>query len=241
MPDLTKTKLCRARIMADSDITTTLPSVTRGRKSRSSLTAGHPKPLAGHGAENQPSADPALVLSLAWIEAHVAMLASCVRQQQADEGLLRRGAILSSDEVIGREEGADADCGGLDARTTEQDDAEKADALLAEIVATPAQSLAGVVAKLAVILREATDNTDLCEFPLPHIRSALADLRRLTHETISDEPTGWPAGDQSIGVLFEQPASSFAAWRAFSAWSQGDDDAYRAWTDTFKTLQGASQ
>lgn len=191
--------------------------------------------------DNQPSADPALLLSLAWIDAHVAMLASCVRQQQAEEGRLESGALFPVGEVIGRGERTCADRDCPDFRKDEQDGAEKADALLAEIAATPAQSLAGVVAKLAVILREATDNTDLCEFPLPHIRSALADLRRLTHETIKDEPTGWPAGDESIGSLFEQPASSFAAWRAFSAWSQGNDEAYRAWTETFKTLQGASQ
>ncbi|MBM2715657.1 hypothetical protein JQK88_31545 [Mesorhizobium caraganae] len=169
------------------------------------------------------------------------MLASCVRQQQAEAGLLASGALSPVGEVIGRGDGACADRDCPDFLKEEQDDAEKADGLLAEIVATPAQSLAGVVAKLAVILREAADNTDLCEFPLPHIRSALADLRRLTHEAISDQPPGWPAGDQSIGALFEQSASSFAAWRAFSAWSQGDDGAYRVWTNTFKTLQGASQ
>lgn len=169
------------------------------------------------------------------------MLASCVRQQQGEEELLQRGALLSTGEIIGHGEGANAFRRYLDFQKKEQDDAETADALLAEIAVTPAQSLAGVVAKLAVVLREATDNADLCDFPLPHIRSALADLRRLTHETISDQPAGWPAGDQSIGSLFEQPASSFAAWRAFSAWSQGDDEAYRAWTQTFKTLQGASQ
>ncbi|MBZ9815217.1 hypothetical protein [Mesorhizobium sp. CA7] len=116
----------------------------------------------------------------------------------------------------------------------------RADALLAELASTPAQSLTGVIAKLAVILREATDNTDIFEFPLPQIRSALADLRRLTHEATSDQPAGWPAGDQSIGSLFELSASSFAAWRAFGAWSQGDDEAYRSWTNTFKILQGGA-
>ncbi|TPI82041.1 hypothetical protein FJ423_10625 [Mesorhizobium sp. B2-8-9] len=166
------------------------------------------------------------------------MLASCVRQQQEEETLLERRA-LATGAVIRRGEGASADCDDLDPR--EQDDAEKADALLAELASTPAQSLKGVIAKLAVILREATDNTDLCEFPLPQIRSALADLRRLTHAAVSDQPAGWPAGDQSIGSLFEQSASSFAAWRAFGAWSQGDDEAYRSWTNTFKILQGASQ
>jgi len=74
-----------------------------------------------------------------------------------------------------------------------------------------------------------------------HISSALADLRRLTRDATSDQPAGWLASDQSVGALFEQSASSFAAWRVFGAWSQDDDGAYRAWTDTFKTLQGASQ
>ncbi|WP_246687565.1 hypothetical protein [Mesorhizobium sp. B3-1-7] len=205
------------------------------------MTAERPEPSADHAAEDQPPADPALALSLAWIEAHVARLASCIRQQQAEYGLLERGALLSIGEVIGRGEGADADRDYLDFCKEEQNDAEKADALLAEIAATPAQSFAGVIAKLAIVVREANDNTDLCELPLPQIRSALANLRRLIHEAIIDQPAGWPAGDQSIGSIFEQPASSFAAWRAFSAWSQGDDDAYRAWTNTFKTLQGASQ
>jgi hypothetical protein len=205
------------------------------------LTTERAEPSADQAVEDQQQADPALALSLAWIDAHVGMLASCVRQQQAEEGLLESGALFPVGEVIGRGEGACADRDCPDFLKEEQDGAEKADDLLAEIAATPAQSLAGVVAKLAVILREATDNTDFCEFPLPHIRSALADLRRLTREATSDQPPGWPAGDQSICSLFEQPASSFAAWRAFSAWSEGDDDAYRAWTNTFKTLQGASQ
>lgn len=190
--------------------------------------------------DNQPAVDPVVALSLAWVHAHVAMLASCVRQEQAEGEFLESGE-LSSTGNIGREEGGAADLGCLAARSAEEGDAEKADALLAEIAATPAQSLAGVVAKLAVVLREATDNTDLCEFPLPHVRSALADLQRLTHDAINDQPAGWPAGDQSIGSLFEQPASSFAAWRAFEAWSQGNDEAYRAWMNTFKTLQGANQ
>jgi len=52
-----------------------------------------------------------------------------------------------------RGEGVIADRDYLDARTVKQDDAEDADALLAEIAATPAQSLADVVAKLSIILR----------------------------------------------------------------------------------------
>ncbi|TGV15532.1 hypothetical protein EN816_07215 [Mesorhizobium sp. M8A.F.Ca.ET.173.01.1.1] len=166
------------------------------------------------------------------------MLASCIQQEEQHP---ETGALLSTGEVFGREEEAGVDGGHLDAETAEEDNAAKADALLTEIAATPARSLAGVIAKLAVVVREANDNTDIFEFPLPHIRSALADLRRLTHDTMGDQPTGWSASDQSIGSLFEQPATSFAAWRAFGAWSQGDDDAYRTWTNTFKILQGANQ
>lgn len=74
-----------------------------------------------------------------------------------------------------------------------------------------------MIAKLAVVVREANDNSDLGDFPLTHIRSALADLRRLTNEAIGDEPSIWRDGDHSIGSLLEQPASSrcrgFGAWR----------------------------
>ncbi|MBZ9768801.1 hypothetical protein LB526_18750 [Mesorhizobium sp. CA6] len=232
--------------MADSDNTTTLPSVTRGRELQSPLAKDDLRDSTTPLIEDQALADPAFVLSLAWIEAHVAMLASCIRQQQAEDVLLERGAPFSSGEVIGRGERDTMDRGYMDrgyvdALAAGQDDAEKADVLLAEIAATPAQSLAGVIAKLAVVVREANDNTDLFEFPLPHVRSALADLQRLTQAATGGQPPGWPAGEQSIGSPFELPTSSFAAWRAFDAWSRGDDDAYRAWTNAFKILQGASQ
>jgi hypothetical protein len=127
------------------------------------------------------------------------------------------------------------------ARQVELDNVEKAAILLEKMANTPAVSMAGVVAKLAVVVREAEDNTDLSDFPLPQIRSALADLRKLADETIGDDVAPFPGCDRSIGSLFEQPASSIAAWRAFHAWSQGDEETYRTWTDTFRTLQSARQ
>ncbi|WP_246689032.1 MULTISPECIES: hypothetical protein [unclassified Mesorhizobium] len=226
--------------MADSDNTTTLSSVMQGRELVSSLTAVDTQGLADCLVVGQPLADPALTLSLAWLDAHTATLASCVRQQRAEGGLWERGVFSTAGEVVECAERTDAERVYLDTRQVEQDDAEKADALLAEIAATAAQSLAGVIAKLAVVVREANDNSDLCEFPLPHIRSALADLRRLTNDAAGDPPAGWPRGEP-IGSLFEQSASSFAAWRAFGAWCQGDDETYRGWTQTFKTLHGANQ
>mgnify|MGYP003388715804 CR=1 FL=1 len=58
--------------------------------------------------------------------------------------------------------------------------------LLECLARTPANSLAGVVAKLSVIVTEAEDNTDLTDFPVAHVRSALADLLRLMDQAIVD-------------------------------------------------------
>lgn len=175
---------------------------------------------------DQRAIDPVVVLSLAWIEAHAVTLACCFKQQQAE-----------SEFLIGNNSGS----GYFDARQSEEKAAARQNILLARFATTSATSFAGVVAKLAVLVREVEDNSDLSDFPLPHIRSALADLRRLVDETIGDDAAALHGCDRSIGSLFEQPASSIAAWRAFRAWSQGDDEAYRTWTDTFRTLQSARQ
>jgi hypothetical protein len=91
--------VCRATFAARAKSPWLHPNIARAPRHCSALkfaalTWGHPKPLAEHQAEHQPSADAALLLSLAWIDAHIAMLVSCVRQQQAEEGLFERGALL---------------------------------------------------------------------------------------------------------------------------------------------------
>ena len=86
LPDLTTPKLSGARIMADSDNTTTLPSVTPSRKSRME-SAVH---FANGGATNT---DPALSLSQAWTEAHAAMAEQCLRQQRLETKLLECGQL----------------------------------------------------------------------------------------------------------------------------------------------------
>jgi len=58
--------------------------------------------------------------------------------------------------------------------------------LLERLARAPALSLAGIAAKLSVIVTEADDNTDLADFPVAHVRSALEDLRRLIGEAIVD-------------------------------------------------------
>jgi hypothetical protein len=228
--------------MADSDNTTTLPFVTRGSEHSGSPGPGDAQALAVPATDSRSMTDPALVLSLSWIEAHTTTLASCVRQQEAETELIKDRDFSSiSAEAPRNGEGTTAELRYLAAREAELDNAMKAEILLEKIATTSASSLAGVVAKLAVVVREAADNNDLFDFPLPHIRSALADLRRLMDETIVDDAAALPGYDQSIGSLFEQPASSIAASRAFRAWSQGDDETYRTWTETFRTLQSARQ
>ena len=239
---LTTPKLFGARIMADSDHSTTLPFVTRRPEPIGSNGLGDTQALGAQASDSRPITDPALVLSLAWIEAHTTTLASCVRQQEAETEVIRDGGFASvSTEVPRNREGTTAELRYVAARKVELENALKAETLLEKIAATPAISLAGVIAKLSVVVREATDNSDLSDFPLPHIRSALADLRSLADETIGDDVAVLPGFDQSIGSLFEKPASAIAAWRAFCAWSQGDDETYRTWTDTFRTLQSARQ
>jgi hypothetical protein len=228
--------------MADSDNTTTLPFVTPGPERSGSPGIGDAQALIVPVDDSRQLTDPALALSLAWIEAHTMTLASCVRQQEAETKLMKDGGFSSiSTEVPRKGKGTTAELRYLAARKAEMDNASKAEILLEKIATTSAISMAGVAAKLAVVVREAADNNDLFDFPLPHIRSALADLRHLLHESVGDDAATLPGCDRSIGSLFEQPASSIAAWRAFRAWSQDDEETYRTWTDIFRTLQSARQ
>jgi hypothetical protein len=82
----------------------------------------------------------------------------------------------------------DAELGYSATKEAEQQAAEKEQILLDELARTPARTIAGVIAKLAVILREVEDNHDASDFPLPHIRSALEDLTRVTRHSEPDGP-----------------------------------------------------
>ncbi|WP_143079761.1 hypothetical protein [Bosea lupini] len=163
--------------MADSDNTTTVPFVTLGRQ-RS--TAPRARTADREPAHSTTVADPALALSQAWIEAHAARAAHCLKQQRLETELLGRSSE-SVDEQPARRAGrrrgmrrayAEAKAAETLAGAREQE-------LLERLIRTPALSLAGIAAKLSVIAIEAGDNTDLADFPVSHVRSALKDLRRL--------------------------------------------------------------
>lgn len=126
--------------------------------------------------------DPALALAQAWTEAHAAMAEQCLRQQRLETELLERRR--SSGNVDGKLAGRAGGRGGTRrayaaAKAAEALAGAHEQELLERLARTPAHSLAGVAAKLCVIVTEAEGNTDLTDFPVPHLRSALEDLRRL--------------------------------------------------------------
>lgn len=163
--------------MADSDNSTTVPSVTPGRQRWTAPTA---RSAACSRLQTTNFADPALAVSQAWTEAHAETAAQCLKQQQLETALLGS----SSESVDGKPAHRAGGRGGLGrayakAKAAEALAAAREHELLERLARTPATSLAGIAAKLSVIATEAEDNTDLADFPVSHVRSALEDLRRL--------------------------------------------------------------
>ncbi|MCW8059133.1 hypothetical protein [Agrobacterium tumefaciens] len=74
---------------------------------------------------------------------------------------------------------ADREIGYSATVQAEREAGDRAEDLLYAMAATSATTLAGVAAKLDAVLREGNVFEDGSEFPWPHIRSALADIRRL--------------------------------------------------------------
>jgi hypothetical protein len=141
--------------------------------------------------------DPALELSLAWTEAHAATAEQCLRQQRLETELLERRR--SSGNVDGKPAGRAGRRDGMrrayaEAKAAEAVAGARERELLERLARTPAHTLAGIAAKLSVIVIEAEDNTDLADFPVPHVRSALEDLQRLMERaTVDAGPV--PEGD----------------------------------------------
>lgn len=163
--------------MADSDNSTTVPFVTSGRQRWTAPTA---RSADCSRPQTTTFADPALGLAQAWTEAHAAMAEQCLKQQQLETALLGR----SSESVDGQPVSRAGGRGGMrrayaEAKAAEALAGAREQELLERLARTPAISLAGIAAKLSVIAIEAEDNTDLADFPLSHVRSALEDLRRL--------------------------------------------------------------
>jgi len=163
-----------------------VPVVTPGRQRWTAPTARSSECEPAHKTT---LADPALALSLAWTEAHAATAAQCLKQQQLETALLEWG---SSTEVVDGQPASRAARRGsvrrayADAKAAEALAVAREQELLERLARTPATSLAGIAAKLSVIAIEAEENTDLADFPVSHVRSALEDLRRLMDGATGD-------------------------------------------------------
>ncbi|MGE0283057.1 MAG: hypothetical protein AB7P20_20905 [Rhizobiaceae bacterium] len=135
--------------------------------------------------EGQEAADPAVVASLAWTAAHSNTLDLCLKQQRLEARLMREGLFstvttegLRAEELVYSE-----------VKAAEEKAAKSEQHLLENVANTPAVSLVGVIAKLAVISREAEDNSDLADFPVRHVKSALSDLLTIVGQPASNVST----------------------------------------------------
>lgn len=137
---------------------------------------------AGDGFRHR---DPVLALADRWRDAHARALALCRRQQRLESRIARTTGSLPtscSEEVLGpaRRTRGDLDLGYSKAKAAEEHFAGETARLLGELARTPAHSMGGAVAKLEVLLLESEAGDAPSDFPWPHLRSVLADLRRLT-------------------------------------------------------------
>lgn len=94
------------------------------------------------------------------------------------EALLTK-AIAEIASHQARWDAADKEMGYSQTQSLERHSAETEQSLLDSLTSTPASSMAGVSAKLGVILREGQGREEPADFPWPHIRSVLQDLVRL--------------------------------------------------------------
>ncbi|TPK84890.1 hypothetical protein FJ936_13525 [Mesorhizobium sp. B2-4-13] len=183
--------------MADSDNSTTLPSVIRRELFRATT-------------------DPAVAVWREWQAAHEETDRLCREQQRLERKLVEevgfpkvmirlsddRTATPASHEALrgvlgvmetevaakveadlaahqARWDASDRAIGYSATLRAESEAAGQAETLLEALSETPAISLAGVAAKLDAILREGQPSKDDAEFPWPQIRSVLEDIGRL--------------------------------------------------------------
>ncbi|MDH6234847.1 hypothetical protein M2281_005468 [Mesorhizobium soli] len=179
--------------MADSDNTTTMAFVTRGRKTINIMATDirqcEPDTRRG-GAEAK--ADPAFTLARAWRDAHARCLALCRRQQRLENRLARTVGYPASPAPDDLSESARWESGDLrysKTKDAEERAAEAAELLLDELARTPARSVDGLIAKLEVVLLESEVGDTPSGFPWPQLRSVLADLKTLTNRDRCSPPS----------------------------------------------------
>jgi hypothetical protein len=182
--------------MADSDNTTTLPFVTRRRKRR--IVVFNRAVPGGKGEARGASggSDPAVAAARLWRDAQARSLALCRRQQRLETVLMRTvgsplaaGAANEAEARSARWRQMDRELGYSQAKAAEEQAARVAEHLLEKLARIPAHSIAGVIAKLDVVLREARAHDQSSGFPGAQLRSVLADLKRLSAEAEHGSPS----------------------------------------------------
>ncbi len=145
--------------MADSDNSTSLPSVTHGRGQRQKA----------HGEDRFDDADPALALLQGWLRAQHVSQVLCRLQQRLERRVIDASVPDAMDEKVGYSIACQAEVEATTAALKLQD----------KLPHIQAQSLLGVVAKLEIIAGADRDIDDPTDFPWPHIASVLADLKEI--------------------------------------------------------------
>ncbi|RAZ89059.1 hypothetical protein DPM33_18960 [Mesorhizobium hawassense] len=154
--------------MADSDNSTTLPSVTHGRGQR----------RTAHGVDRFDDADPALVLLQGWLRAQHVSHVLCRLQQRLERRVLDAAAPDAKDKKVGYSIACQAEVEATTAALKLQD----------KIPQVQARSLLGVIAKLEIIAGADRDIDDPTDFPWPHIASVLVDLKEIAGRPPSERP-----------------------------------------------------
>jgi hypothetical protein len=175
--------------MADSDNTTTLPFVTRREKRRIVVFNHAVRDGNAEVGDLFEGGDPAAAAARLWRDAQARSLKLCRRQQRLEATLMRSvgsphaaGAAHEAEARAARWRQMDRELGYSRAKDSEERAAKAAEQLLYKLARTPAGSIAGVIAKLDVVLRAARTHDQSSDFPWVQLRSVLADLRRLTAE-----------------------------------------------------------
>lgn len=166
--------------MADSDNTTTLPFV---------IDRQGDKP---NGPEGQ-AIDPALGLWSDWQQARYASLLLCRVQQRLEARMMANTGIpvLTSGKSLSRRMAVAAPEGSAEyavAREAEVFAMTEALKFQDAIPSVAALSLAGIIAKLEMIIGADRDIGDPTDFPWPHIASVLRDLKALAGDLPAYRP-----------------------------------------------------
>ncbi|RWI48086.1 MAG: hypothetical protein EOR16_33620 [Mesorhizobium sp.] len=140
--------------MADSDHSTTTPSVT------------HRKAV---NASSHSEADPAIRLLRCWLLAQHVSHVLCRLQQRLEKRILDAAAPKAMDEKVAYSIACQAEVEATTVALKLQD----------ELPQIHAQSLLGIVAKLEIITGADRDIDDPTDFPWPHIASVLDDLKKI--------------------------------------------------------------